>query len=200
MAYSYAEAGSDWRTWRVRDIATGTDLPDVVRWAKFTLPVSLGDSGFVYGRFDAPDEGAEFVSANRGLRLDLHRIGTDQAADEPVFALPDEPDITFWPEVTEDGRWLVVLGSRGTEPHHRVWVRDLADPAPVMRLLVPRAEASWELIGTSGDALVMITDLAAERGRVVALDTATGAVHELVAQCADTLEGGALADGRLVLH
>ena len=60
------------------------------------------------------------------MRIVLHRLGTEQDADELVLALPDEPDVTFWPEITEDGRWLVVDGTRGTDPHGRVWVRDLS--------------------------------------------------------------------------
>ena len=33
-AYSIAQAGSDWGEWHVRNILTGKDLPDVIRWTK----------------------------------------------------------------------------------------------------------------------------------------------------------------------
>lgn len=36
IAYGVSEAGSDWTTLRVRDIATGRDLDDVVKWVKFS--------------------------------------------------------------------------------------------------------------------------------------------------------------------
>jgi prolyl oligopeptidase len=35
LVYGLADAGSDWIEWHVRDIATGKDLPDVIRWSKF---------------------------------------------------------------------------------------------------------------------------------------------------------------------
>ena len=35
LAYSLSDGGSDWRTWHFRDVATGTDLPDVLRFIKF---------------------------------------------------------------------------------------------------------------------------------------------------------------------
>ncbi|HSY97431.1 MAG TPA: hypothetical protein VK793_17540, partial [Steroidobacteraceae bacterium] len=35
MAYGLSEAGSDWETWHVREVASGKDLPDQLRWAKF---------------------------------------------------------------------------------------------------------------------------------------------------------------------
>jgi prolyl oligopeptidase len=200
VAYSYSEAGSDWRTWRVRRVADGTDLSDEVRWAKFTEPAWLPDgSGFVVGRFDAPG-GDEFVSSNRGMRLELHRLGTPDSEDELVHALPDEPDINFWPEITEDGRWLVISGSRGTEPHARIWVRDLAAPGSPVRLLVERDDASWELVGSSGTELLMITDRDAPMSRLVALDAATGAERGLVAERPDRLEAAAVVGDRLVLH
>ena len=32
FAYALSEAGSDWQVWRVRDVATGHDLPDTLKW------------------------------------------------------------------------------------------------------------------------------------------------------------------------
>jgi prolyl oligopeptidase len=201
VAYSYSQAGSDWRTWRVREVETGDDLAEEVRWAKFGWPKWLADgSGFIYNRFDAPPEDDTYVARNEPGRLELHRIGTAQDADELVFALPDEPDVHCWAQLSDDGRWLVILATKGTEQAARVWVCDLADDAGTIRPLAPRAEASWQLVGTSGDDLVMITDLDAPRGRVVAVSTADGVVRELVAQRDDRLENGAAAGGRLLLH
>jgi prolyl oligopeptidase len=200
VAYSYSEAGSDWRTWRVRDVVTGSDLADEVRWSKFASPEWLADgSGFLYSRFDPPS-GDEYVARNEAETLQLHRIGTDQSADELIFALPDEPDVTSWAQATDDGRWLVILGSRGTEHSARVWLRDLTDDGGSVRPLVADADASWYPLGTSGDDLVMITDRDAPRGRVVALSPLDGSVRELVAERDDSLEDGAVAGGQLLLH
>ncbi|HEY2297369.1 MAG TPA: prolyl oligopeptidase family serine peptidase [Jatrophihabitans sp.] len=197
VAYSYSEAGSDWRTWRVREVATGADREDIVRWSKFTEPAWLPDSsGFVYGRFAAPT-GDDLVASNEGMQLALHRLGSD--ADDLVLELPDEPDVTFWSEITEDGRWLVVLGTRGTDPKTRVWVGDLAAGGD-LRLLVTEAEAAWQIFGSMGDELVMLTDLDAPMSRVVALHTDDGSVRELVAEGTDQLETVRLAGGRLVVQ
>jgi prolyl oligopeptidase len=200
VAYSYSEAGSDWRTWRVREVATGEDHSDEVRWAKFTYPAWLGDgSGFVYGRFDAP-AGDAYVSSNRAMRLELHRLGTPQDDDELVLALPGEPDITFWPEITDDGRWLTVLGTKGTEHTARIWVRDLAAAETSIRELVPTADASWQQTGSVGDELIMITDRDAPRNRIVALHAISGTTRELVAERGDQLESATVAGGRLLVQ
>ncbi len=36
LAYGIAAAGSDWNDWKVRDVATGHDLPDHLKWIKFS--------------------------------------------------------------------------------------------------------------------------------------------------------------------
>ena len=98
---------------------------DEVRWSKFTEPVWLPDgSGFLYNAYGAPS-GAEFVSqqlGHAGAAAPARRATSD---DEVVLALPGEPDITFEAHVTDDGRWLVVTGTRGTDYNARVWVREL---------------------------------------------------------------------------
>ena len=35
LAYATSGSGSDWLTWRVRDVATGEDLADVIEWSNF---------------------------------------------------------------------------------------------------------------------------------------------------------------------
>jgi prolyl oligopeptidase len=55
IAYGVSEAGSDWNTIRVRDIATGKDLEDVVNWVKFSGVSWMKDgSRFFYSRYDEP--------------------------------------------------------------------------------------------------------------------------------------------------
>jgi prolyl oligopeptidase len=55
MAYALAASGSDWLEWHVRDVATSKDLPDLVKWSKFSGAAWLKDgSGFYYSRYDAP--------------------------------------------------------------------------------------------------------------------------------------------------
>src|SRR5262249_2281417 len=36
LAYGLSASGSDWQEWRVRDVDSGDDLPDLVRWVRFS--------------------------------------------------------------------------------------------------------------------------------------------------------------------
>ena len=57
MAYGLATAGSDWQQWKVRDVETGKDRPDLLDWIKFSNTSWKKDgSGFFYSRYDQPDE------------------------------------------------------------------------------------------------------------------------------------------------
>ncbi len=202
-AYALAEAGSDWMTWRVRDIATGQDTGDEVRWSKFAGAAWLPDgSGFVYGGYDEPPEGEAYEQTNRGHRLRLHRLGTAQDADEVVYERPDQPEWLFAPHVTEDGRYLVVHASHGTDPNNRVFYRDLEGgviDGPMVELL-PDGDAAYGFLGNDGPVFYFRTDLDAERGRIIAIDVRDPAREgwkEVVAEHpVDTLEHAVLVGGR----
>ena len=127
----------DWRTWRVRRIDSGEDLPDVVRWSKFSGASWTKDgSGFFYSAYDPPKEGDEFEETNYFQKLWFHRLGTDQAEDVLVYERPDEKEWGFGGEVTEDGGYLVVSVWQGTSPKNRVFYKTLDSPdAPMVELL-----------------------------------------------------------------
>ncbi len=106
LAYSVTESGSDWQEIRVRDLASGRDLPDTLLHCRFTRPAWSKDSrGFYYGRFPAPGEVPELERANH-QRVYWHRVGTPQTADALVYARPDDPTLAFHPFVTDDGKYL----------------------------------------------------------------------------------------------
>jgi hypothetical protein len=109
VAYALAAAGSDWNEFKVRDVSDGKDLGDHIRWSKFSGASWTRDGkGFFYGRYPEPVKGEELTAQVRNMKLYYHRIGTDQSADVLVYERPDQPDWGFAPEVTDDGRWLVI--------------------------------------------------------------------------------------------
>jgi prolyl oligopeptidase len=170
VAYALAEGGSDWRTWRVRRADTGEDLPDVVRWSKFSHASWMRDgSGFFYERYDAPAEGAALTAVNREHQVWFHRIGTAQEEDRLVYRRPDQPEWGFGAEVSEDGRLLVVSAALGTNPETAVFVARLGEPGATPEPLLPRMDAKYEFVGNEGDVLYFLTTNGAPRRRLVAI-------------------------------
>ena len=190
VAYGIAEAGSDWRKYRIRDLNTGEDLPETLNWIKFAGAAwTLDGKGFFYSRYDEP-KGSEFTSVNKFQKLYYHRIGTPQSQDVLVFHRPDEPDWGFGPSVTEDGRYLVITVSKGTDDKYRIFYKDLAEPYGMPIELISNFEAEYSFLGNDGPVFYFKTDLDAPRGKVIAMDIRKSAREhwkELIPQSKDTL-------------
>jgi len=171
LAWATASGGSDWRTWRVREVATGRDLLDVVSWSKFSGAAWRKDgSGFYYGRFAEPEKGAELTGVNKNQKLLFHRLGTAQEQDELVYERPDHPDWGLGAQVTEDGRFLLVYQTEGTDPKNRIFLRDLDDPSGRIAPFLDDFDAEYGVVGNDGDTLYVRTNHGAGRHRLVAID------------------------------
>jgi len=202
LVYAVQEGGSDWRTLRVIDADSGQMLGDRVDWVKYSrLSWDRDGTGFFYSRFPAPEEGQEFQSLNRDSTVWYHRLGTGQAADELVYATPRHPSWNHSAEVTDDGDWLVITSSEGTDPRYAITVIDLSDPRRKARTLVRGMDHEWRLIGSIGSRMWFMTDKGAPRGRLVTLDAARprSAAVEIVAERPDTLAGASMVGRRIIL-
>jgi prolyl oligopeptidase len=171
LAYNLAEGGSDWQVVRVLDVEQGVDLPDEVRWCKFTAAAWLPDgSGFYYARYPAPEE-VPGAPPSTHQRVFLHRLGTSQDQDVLVYARPDAPDLGFHPIVSEDGAYLFLHVWEGSDERNRLYVREQREraDAPFVRLLDAH-DAMYHLLGNDGPVLYLLTDAGAPNGRIVAID------------------------------
>ena len=181
MAYGLSAAGSDWEEWRLRDVATAKDRPDVLKWVKFSSASwSRDGKGFFYSRYAEPDESTKLQSVNFFQKLYYHRVGTVQSEDILVYERPDQKEWKFDGEVTEDGRWLVITCTQGTDVKNRVLLADLKSGAtpvtteglkqrPVSPLLMD-FDSSYNFVGNDGSVFYFQNDLGAPRGRLLAID------------------------------
>ena len=208
LAYALSEAGSDWRTIRVREVATGDDLPDVLPWTKWIDPTWLPDeSGFLYWRYRQP-AGGEFTAAMGAGELMLHRLGDDPAADALVWSRPDAQEWMADPWVAADGGWLVLTSSPGTDSRSAVHARRLVRGRrrAGSRSTTSRSwwSPSWRTPTTSsrsdGDTLYLRTERDAPRGRLVAVDLATRSHRGRRSSASTRRRAGRRAAGRRVVR
>jgi len=198
LAYSVSSSGSDWQEWHVRDVATGTDRPDLVRWSKFSGAAWKRDgSGFYYSRYDEPALGSKFKDTNYYHKLYFHRLGTPQSTDVLVYERPDHKDWNFAGMTSEDGRYLLLDVSRGTDPENAIFVKDLSTDGPVVELL-PNADARYVYLSNDATTFYFQTTKDAPRGRVVALDLHDSTLREVIAQTGDALDGATFFGDRIV--
>jgi prolyl oligopeptidase len=197
LAYAVQDGGTDWRTIKLRDVATGQDLPDVLEWSKFGRVAWRQDgSGFYYSRFPET-AGPKYLAISLNQKVYFHKLGTPQSADQLIFETPDHPKRGHYAQVTDDGRWLIIITSEGTDDRYEVRIADIAKgEAP--RALVTGLEHDWSLAGSQGSTLYFRTNKAAPKGRIVAMNAMTGAITELVPEGAATLTSASLVGNRLV--
>lgn len=201
ILYSVQDGGTDWRTVKVLDVATGAIAADIVEWVKFShLSWAKDGSGFYYSRFAAPADGAKFQALNENQQVYFHKLGTAQAADRLIYATPDAPKRGHNAQVTEDGKWLVITTTEGTDNRYEITVLDLTDQGAKPRTIVKGLENEWSLAGNVGSTFYWTTDKDAPRLRIVSMDVreATPAIREVVPQDKAVLEGAGIVGGKLV--
>jgi len=196
VAYAVSDGGTDWDNWRVREVETGKDLPDLIGDTKFTGVSWLPDaSAFYYSSYpkgaDGKGDDQQQVSVYR------HRLGSAQSEDERVYTVTVNPRHNPYGTVTEDGRWLVLAVTHGFESN-AIHLRDLAKPdAPVVRLF-DQWDGIYDLLGVMDGKLYFRTTQGAPRGRVIAVDPVTQAVAEVVPEAKQTLYQASLAGGQVI--
>ena len=208
LAYNLSRGGSDWLTIHVRDVATGQDLPDTVRWVKFSgLAWTEDGKGFFYSRYPEPPSGKAISQQVIDQKLYYHRLGTEQSADVLIYARPDLPAWIIGGTVTEDGRYLFVELENGTAPQNELFYLDLGDPrqpsiSGAPKPLYTKNDAEYRVVGHAGKTLFIQTTLDAPKRRIVAasLDQPDPAHWRvLVPEGEGVLQGAAMAGGRILV-
>ncbi|MBW4679440.1 MAG: prolyl oligopeptidase family serine peptidase [Microcoleus vaginatus WJT46-NPBG5] len=202
LAYGLSSSGSDWQEWKVRDIETGNDLSDHLKWIKFSGASWTHDAqGFFYSRYDEPNEKTQLEDVNYYQKLFYHRLGTSQSEDVLIYERPDEKEWGFAGGVTEDGKYLVISVWRGTDPKNLIFYKDLTNPDSQIIELISEFEASYSMMDNDGSLFWFRTDLDASRGRVIAIDINKPAKEnwqEIIPQSDDVLEGVGLLNNQFV--
>jgi prolyl oligopeptidase len=201
LLYSVQDGGTDWRIVRVKDVATGQDLADEVRWVKFSaLDWAKDGSGFYYSRFPEPDAGGAFQSLNENHAVYFHKLGTPQSADVLIHATPAKPKLNNSAVVTDDGQYLLVYGSEGTDARLGLTLYPVGKGIGKPITLVDDFANNWDYVTNQGTQFTFITNKGAPRERLVSMDIRKPAkLTELVAESADTLVGASRVGNRIIL-
>lgn len=171
VAYGVQDAGSDWNTWKIMEIATGKILDDELKWIKFSGAEWTPDSkGFFYARYKEPEAGAAFQSLNLNMKVYYHRVGTPQSADVLVYERPDHPEWGFQTAVSEDGHYLILTVWVGTDDRYRIVVKDLTEPYGLPWELIDNFDHEYSFIDSDGPVLYFKTNVDAPQRRVIAID------------------------------
>jgi prolyl oligopeptidase len=201
--YAIAQAGSDWSDCRIRDVASGKDLPDVIRWTKFSnMAWAADDGGFYYSRYPEPPTAELLTAAALNQKVYFHKLGDPQAADRLVYERPDHPAWSIDPVLTDDGRYLLLIISSGIPGKNMLSFQDMQSADRRIVDLIPTETGGYQPVEAVGSTLYVQTTDGAPRGRVIAIDLQKPVPsnwREIVPEAAETLDSVQIADGKLLL-
>jgi prolyl oligopeptidase len=169
VAYTRSDAGSDWSTIHVMEVATKKKIEDVLEWCKFT-GASWWKDGFFYSRYPEPAKGAEYSGDNKFHSIFYHKIGTPQSEDQLVYRDEENPDYYHFGGVTEDNNYFIMYKQPGTDGFSTFY-KDLENDGDFVELFGGFKNKSSIVHHMNGKFLVL-TDIDAPNYRLVEVDLA----------------------------
>jgi len=201
IAFGTSDGGSDWKTWKIREIETGKDLADELKYTKFTdVSWARDGSGFYYSRYPVGPDGEADGSAS--VSVYLHRIGTGQDEDEFIYSLPAELAQNPYATVSEDGKYLVIPVSKGYKAN-AIYYKLLDRPGSEVEPLLDKWDALYEYLGNEGSLFYFETTNDAPRSRIVAIDIRKpdpANWREIIPETPEALVGTSYVGGIFVAH
>ncbi|MDR2256227.1 MAG: S9 family peptidase [Arthrobacter sp.] len=158
LAYAVDNAGDERFTLRLKNLATGEDLPDTIEGTFYDPQLTPDGTRVIYTVVDA---------SWRPEKLMVHVIGTDPAKDTVLFTETD-PGMWLGASTSPDGEDLVI--NIGNAEYGESWVWAGMDAAASPVKVVPReARTLHQVLPVTLDGerrLVVLSDLDALNGRV----------------------------------
>lgn len=198
MAYSVANAGSDWNTIYVMEVASRKKLEDRIDWVKFSGAVWCGN-GFYYSRYDEPAKGKEYSNQNQFQKVYYHKIGDPQSKDVLVFEDKQHPLRYFGADVTQDERFVFISASEGTYGTE-IYYKDIKSGDKSFNLLFKGFDHEYSIIDNEEGNLLVYTDHGAAKRRLILVDPKHGDEKnwkDIIPEGKDFLESVSAAGGKL---
>ena len=207
LAYGIAGAGSDWQEWHVRDLNTGKDLADTIKWVKFSTAEWTPDgNGFFYSRYDAPQDGAVLTGSNFYQKLYYHRLGDAQSKDVLVYENKTEKEWGFGTTVSDDGKFVSIYVWKGSgRKNGLLWMQLKNGAFDYLTKAEPKIitldfDAEYTPVGSHGNLVWVKTDKDAPRGKIIAIDlNKADRMHwkTIVTEAVDTLTAASAVGGKI---
>ena len=203
IAYGVSKSGSDWQQWQFVDVSSGAMLKDDLKWIKFSSAEwSHDNQGVYYSRYDAPEGGNLLADVNFNQKVYFHKLGTEQSEDKLIYERPQNKDWGFGAEVSEQGDYLLISISQGTDSRNRFFYKSLTQAdAPVVEL-ISELEAEYSFLGNDKSVFYFKTDLNAPNGKIVAIDInrpAKANWKTVIPESSDPIAGVSIINDHLVV-
>ncbi|MDZ4752162.1 MAG: prolyl oligopeptidase family serine peptidase [Flavobacteriales bacterium] len=197
MAVSISEAGSDWTSIKIYDVATKKETGDVLKWVKFS-GASWYKDGFYYSRYPEPVKGSEFMQSNKNHMVYYHKMGTPQTKDQLVYESKEHADWYHGAGVTEDKKYIILFAAPGTDGSE-TWYKK-TDDAGAFKPLFTDLSTHSSVVDHYNGRFIVLTDVDAPMYRLVSVDPANPSKEnwiELVPESKNLLQGVSTGGGKM---
>ncbi len=164
--YGISRAGSDWQEFYVRDIETGKDLDDQIKWIKFS-GISWYRDGFFYSRYPKPAKGDQLTAENENNKVFYHKVGTPQSEDMLVYEDPTHPQRSFSVGITDDEKYAVITATESTTGN-AFGFKKVEDDS--FTWLTDKFDHNFRAVGNQNDLLFVLTDFEAPKYQLIGID------------------------------
>jgi prolyl oligopeptidase len=199
IAYGISRGGSDWNELFVREIASGQDTDDHIKWVKFSGIAWKGD-GFYYSRYDRPEPGQELSAANEYHKVFYHTLGTSQDEDVLIYENPNHPRRNYSAWTSEDERFLVISETQSTSGN-ALYVKDLQRPGGQFVQIIRGFDYTNRIIDNVDGSLLVLTNHSAPRYRLVKINPNRPNPSqwvEIIPESENVLRGVSLIGGKII--
>lgn len=199
LAYVISRSGSDWREIYIKDLSTGKNLTDQIKWVKFSGAVWCGN-GFYYSAYDKPTKGKEFSSKNEVHKVYYHKIGTSQSQDELFYQNPSRP-LSFYDVSINKEETIMFLFESGAGSGNNLYVRDLRKPNSQLIQLTDNMDLQYFPVEVKDDKVYILTNYNAPKKRLMVMDINNPSLKnwkEIIPESNNFLENVTFTNGKLI--
>jgi len=199
LAYLIARSGSDWNEVFVKDIATGENVSDHLKWIKFS-GVSWYKDGFFYAAYDAPKAGTELSNTNEFHKVYYHKLGNKQSEDELIYQDSKFPKRLYGVSVTDDEKYLI-LSAMSASHGNALYFKEVAKKEVDFKMITDELTYEHNIIDDVNGSLLMYTNNGAPKYRFVSVDVNNPSKENwknVIAEKENVLSSVKLAGGKLV--
>jgi len=200
LAYGVSQGGSDWSNLYVMEIGPRKTLSDKIEWVKASGISWLGDSGFFYSRYPAPEKGKEMSTKNEFQAVYFHKVGTPQSDDTLVYEDKEHPQRFHNVGVTEDQQYGILnISERGLGKNgNAIFYRDLnSDDKTFKPIIAEIGNDAFSVIDSLKGKFLIRTNSKAPNGKVVLFDPKANTWKDIISEKPEPLEVANNVGGKL---
>ncbi|WP_342601157.1 prolyl oligopeptidase family serine peptidase [Psychrobacillus sp. FSL H8-0483] len=169
IAYAISYNGSDWQDVKIKNLETGEDYPEVLKWCKFSSFAWSEDStGFFYNRYPDPSTMGPTEDSYYN-RVYWHRVNTSQIEDKLIYEESNRKERLFYPIGSDDNKYLILNVNNGTEPINEIYYKCLAESNSFVPL-IEKINAYFTYLGNDNSIFYFETNENAPKGKIISVD------------------------------